>query len=63
MPIFEADESVTSEEMKRQQKLLNEKVFRKQSAEFMHDVDTEAPQNGDCWLEEPLDEDQENEVL
>lgn len=61
MPIFEANEPVTPEEMKRQQKLLNDKVFRKQSAEFMQDLDT--PQNGDCWMEEPLDEDQENEVL
>lgn len=54
MPIFEQDEPITPEEMRRQQKDLNLKVFRKKWADFCIQED-ETFSGGDCWNEEELE--------
>jgi hypothetical protein len=38
MPIFESDEEITPEELIRQQKLLNDKVFRLETKRMVDEV-------------------------
>lgn len=52
MPIFEADEELTSEEFARQQKALTDKVFRLESKKLWENLEQERHQNGDCWEDE-----------
>lgn len=51
MPVFESDEVISSEEFKRQQQQLNDKVFRLE-ARKMFDEESSMEENfngGDCW--------------
>lgn len=56
MPIFEADETITSSEMKRQQRSLNAKIIRLQEKEFLRSLEEDGSPNGDCWLDDSLED-------
>ncbi len=51
MPIFEEDEPIRFDEMKRQQALLNAKVKRKKFTEEYNSMSNQfdAHNGGDCW--------------
>jgi len=55
MPIFEQDEPITPDEMKRQQKALNERVARKEWKKFCDQDD--GFDGGDCWDENECESD------
>lgn len=52
MPIFEYDEEITHKEFHRQQKQLNDKIFRKTFKEMMEEFNNQGFNGGDCWKKE-----------
>jgi len=62
MPIFEEGEKITPKEIKRQQRLLTNKIARLEWKKLLEEMDVaEAAPNGDCWLGEPADEKERTE--